>query len=322
LALALSLALLVGLPILAALLVVTQPVLVLGRRVPQARAEAGRLQALVSAIVGVFPRTYRHPESLDRVAALARRAFEEAGAAVSEQVFTAEGRTYRNVVARMGPAEGDIVVAGAHYDACGELPAADDNASGVAVLLEVARLLRGAPLARRLELVAYTLEEPPFFGGPQMGSAVHASSLARSGARVVAALSLEMLGCYRDEPGSQQYPVPGMGLVYPRRGNFVAVVGRLGESRLTRRVKRAMRASSELPVVSMNAPRGVPGADLSDHASYWAQGFPALLVTDTAFYRNERYHTERDLPETLDYRRMALAADGVAAALRELAGTR
>jgi Zn-dependent M28 family amino/carboxypeptidase len=159
----------------------------------------------------------------------------------------------------------------------------------------------------------------PFFGSREMGSAVHARSLSEAGARVKAMLSLEMIGYFSDAPGSQKLPFAALGLLYPRRGNFIAVVGRLSQPGLVRRVKRSMMSATDLPVRSINAPSLIPGVDLSDHASYWREGYPAVMVTDTAFYRNDWYHTERDTPDTLDYARMAEVVAGVRRAVVDLA---
>ena len=266
-----------------------------------------------------FPRDAFHPEVLDQAAAYVRAQFEGTGALVADQPFRVEGRRYRNVVASFGPETRDRVVVGAHYDAAGELPGADDNASGVAGLIELARLLAGARLSIRVELVAFTLEEPPVFGSPAMGSAVHAKSLREAGARVRAMLSLEMIGCFSDEPGSQQFPLPLLRLFYPGRGNFLALAGRLGELGLLRRVKASMRSASRLPIRTIAAPRSLFGIDLSDNVSYWDQGFPALMVTDTAFFRNQRYHTADDTSDTLDYVRMAEVVRGLFQAATDLA---
>jgi len=170
----------------------------------------------------------------------------------------------------------------------------------------------------RVELVAYSLEEPPHFRTESMGSAVHAASLEAKKARVRAMISLEMIGCFSDEKDSQAYPLGVLKLLYPSTGNFIAVVGRIGGGRLVRVVKTAMRAATRLPVESINAPGFIPGIDFSDHLSYWEHGYPAVMVTDTAFYRNPRYHTSDDTPDTLDYERMALVVDGVVAAVRAL----
>ena len=279
-----------------------------------------RLETHVRALSERFaPRDFTHPENLDRAAAYVREELARAGGTVSEQTYEVNGTTYRNVVASFGPDTRERVVVGAHYDAAGPLPAADDNASGVAGLIELAHLLGGARLPLRVELVAYSLEEPPFFRTPHMGSAVHAASLRREGVPVRAMLSLEMIGYFTDAPGSQQFPLGILRWIYPSEGNFIAVIGKLGGGSLVRRVKRAMRRASPLPVHSLNGPRWVPGIDFSDHASYWDAGYAAVMITDSAFYRNPYYHTARDTPGTLDYARMALVVQGVYGAVLALA---
>lgn len=289
---------------------------------PDAPLDPRRLERHVRKLCQeFFPRDAFHPENLDRAAAYIHSRLEEAGAQVADQPFLAGRESYRNVVASFGPASQGCVIVGAHYDAAGELPGADDNASGVAGLLELAGLFRGVRLSRRVELVAYALEEMPFYGTREMGSAVHARSLSEAGFSVRAMLCLEMIGCFSEEPGSQSFPFPPLRLFYPGRGDFIAVVGNLRGAGLVRRVKRAMRGASDLPVHSISAPSLVPGVDLSDHASYWREGFPAVMITDTAFYRNDRYHTERDTPETLDYGRMAKVVAGVCGAVLDLAGS-
>lgn len=279
-----------------------------------------RLEAHVLALSERFgPRDFSHPENLDRAAVYVREDLARAGGAVSVQTYEVNGTPYRNVVASFGPDTRERVVVGAHYDAAGPLPAADDNASGVAGLIELAHLLGAARLPLRVELVAYSLEEPPFFRTPHMGSAVHAASLRRQGVPVRAMLSLEMIGYFTDAPGSQKFPVGFLRWFYPSEGNFIAVAGKVGGGSLVRRVKRAMRRGSPLPVHALAAPRWVPGIDFSDHASYWDAGYPAVMITDSAFYRNPFYHTARDTPETLDYARMALVVRGVYAAVLDLA---
>jgi Zn-dependent M28 family amino/carboxypeptidase len=299
----------------------TQPVFLVGSPEKDGGApDPARLERRVEELVGRFhPRDFGHPENLSRAARFLAEELRRTGAVVSEQAYEAAGATYANVVAAIGPDTTDVVVVGAHYDVAGEMPGADDNASGVAGLLELADLLVGANLSRRVELAAYALEEMPFFSTGQMGSAVHARSLAEAGRRVRAMLCLEMIGCFSDEPGSQQFPFAPLRLFYPGRGNFIAVVGNLGGAGVVRRVKRSMRKAGDLPVHSINAPPFVPGVDLSDHVNFWRQGDPAVMITDTAFYRNPRYHTERDTAETLDYRRMAKVVAGVRQAVLDLA---
>jgi hypothetical protein len=268
-------------------------------------------------------RSFEHPDVLDRAASYIRGYWQSVGFDVVEQAFEVGGVSYRNLIAGYGPDQAPLVVVGAHYDVCGDQPGADDNASAVAALLELARLLATdrPEVGRRIELVAYSLEEPPFYRTPDMGSWVHASGLRDRDARVVAMMCLEMVGYFSDRPGSQKFPLPGLGLLYPRAGDFIAVVGNLSGRGLTRNVKAAMAGACTVPVHSINAPALVPGLDFSDHWSYWKHGFEAVMVTDTAFYRNPHYHLPSDRPETLDYRRLAQVVRGVYAATLALAGS-
>jgi hypothetical protein len=280
----------------------------------------------------LFPRSYDHPERIEGAARYIERSIAEVGIATESQPVEVDGLQYRNVTARFGPREGPLLVIGAHYDShaeVGEVPAgqtysaathtpgADDNASGVAVLLELARALAAAPPSRPIELVAYTLEEPPYFRGNDMGSAHHARALRAARRDVELMLSLEMLGHYSDAPDSQHYLLPGMSWLYGDRANFVAVVGRFGDFAATRRVKAVLLGASDLPVRSINAPAALPGIDFSDHLSYWREGYTALMITDTAFLRSPDYHGAGDTPDKLDYARMAKVAQGVFALTRQ-----
>ncbi|MBI3933817.1 MAG: DUF2817 domain-containing protein, partial [Acidobacteria bacterium] len=210
------------------------------------------------------------------------------------------------------------------YDAFGELPAADDNASGVAGLIELAALLGKASLPLRVELVAYTLEEPKTIDGDGLfrtvgGSAVHAEFLKERGVQVRLMLSLEMIGYFSNAEGSQGYPSRIFRLFYPSPGNFLMVVGRLQDGVLARQVKKAMRSASPLPVYSLNAPASLEGIDWSDHYSYWKRDYPALMITDTALNRNREYHKAGDTADRLDFTRMAMVVQGVYAAVLQSA---
>jgi Zn-dependent M28 family amino/carboxypeptidase len=279
-------------------------------------ASAQRVRAHVEMLANTFrPRDYRHIENLEKSANYIRDAFRAAGGRVEDQAYTAGRETYRNVIASFGPESDERVVVGAHYDAVEAVPGADDNASGVAGLLELARILKDAKLNTRVDLVAYSTEEPPFFGGAEMGSMVHARSLRKTGVKVRAMLALEMIGYYSDAPGSQGFPFEAMRKVYPDRGNFIVAAGRISDELLTRKVKRAMSAENGVDVQSVNAPAGVAGISLSDNSSYWDQGYPAVMITDSAFFRNRNYHQMSDTPDTLDYERMAKVVAQVAAAV-------
>lgn len=282
--------------------------------------DPARLEAHVRKLSVEFaPRDVSHLENLDRAAAYIADQFRQTGASVSEQPYNVQSRSYRNVTASFGPDTSERIVVGAHYDSAGPLPGADDNASGVAGLLELARLLGSQPPSIRVELVAFSTEEPPYFGSTGMGSSVHAISLRNRNVKVRAMLSLEMIGYFSDAHGSQHFPVGLLGAFYPSTGNFIGVVGRVSDGLLVRQVKKAMSNAAPLPVYSINAPSFIPGVDFSDQLNYWEAGYGAVMITDTAFYRNRNYHTEHDTAEKLDYKRMAMVVEGVYSAVTEIA---
>ena len=299
---------------------VTQPEFAAdARSFPHASSDPKRLERHVRALSEEFvPRNYAHAVNLARAAEYIFHEWQSYGLKPRYQKFKAGGKEYRNVIVELGPSSEERVVVGAHYDAFGELPGADDNASGVAGVLELGRLLAAGGLPGRVELVAYCLEEPPHFTTAEMGSAVHARSLKAAGAKVKAMLSLEMIGYFTDEKNSQDFPLPALKLIYPNEGNFIAVAADLQHRALTSRVKKSMRRGATIGVHSINAPRSLPGIDLSDHRSYWEEGYPALMITDTAFYRNTAYHTERDTAGRLDYPRMGQVVEGVRRAVLDL----
>ncbi len=276
------------------------------------RADAGRLREHVRYLTeDLFPRSVGHPENLDRAAEYIKEQISRAGVRATEQRFRADGGTFRNITARLGRTDGPLLIVGAHYDVYGDLPGADDNASGVAGLLELARMLANVDLDVSLELVAFSAEEPPHFGSDRMGSAVHARSL-RNGDRVpIGMIGLEMIGFF-----SESQPAPNRLLrwFYPETGDFIVVVGRWTDRALVRHMKRTMRGVARVPVHSYTGPR-ILGTDLSDHRNYWIYGFKAVMVTDTGFIRNPNYHTAADTADTLDYGRMAAVVDGVANAI-------
>jgi Zn-dependent M28 family amino/carboxypeptidase len=291
-------------------LYLTQPVYSAVRNVSTGAVVApGRLHGHVKMLSETLsPRHWQAPGNLDRVAAYLVKQLIRSGARVTEQVYAVDraGR-FRNVIASYGPQEGPRVIVGAHYDSLGALPGADDNASGVAGLLELGRLLgeTKSPFGARVDLVAFTLEEPPYYATKDMGSWVYAAALKREVASVRAMISLESIGYFNDGPDSQRFPHPLLGFLYPSRGDFITVVGKVGQGALVRQVKKAMQRATYLDVYSITAPGQLTGVDFSDHRSFWSHGYRAVMITDTAFYRNDRYHTKRDTPDTLDYDRMA-----------------
>jgi Zn-dependent M28 family amino/carboxypeptidase len=248
---------------------------------------------------------------LETPARYIERAFSSQGLKFSIQEFISAGRTVRNIEAGSGP-----IVVGAHYDTVPGSPGADDNASAVAVLIELAALLKNEALPIRF--VAFANEEMPYFLGPEMGSWVWAKRARERGEPVRAMFSLEMLGYYRDAPGSQQYPAP-LGLFYPDRADFIAFVGDLGARGLVRRSIKLFREKAVFPSEGVAAPGFIPGVGWSDHWSFRREGFDAIMITDTAFYRYPHYHLPSDTPEKLDYERMARVTLGLAAMLKDLA---
>ena len=274
-------------------------------------AREGNLRAHVRMLSEeLVPRSWRHRANLKRAADYIADNLRQSGGRVQIQSFHAAGNTYDNILAAFGPDREPWIVVGAHYDVAGDGPGADDNASAVAGLLELGRLLGAQPPSRRVLLAAYCLEEPPFFGTSEMGSAVHARSLKRDGRQIELMICLEMIGYFSDEPGSQGFPFPLLRLFYPSRGNFIMVVDRMISTHGPR-IRDAMQPATPLPVYSINAPSFLWGIGLSDHRNFWKNGFDAVMITDTAFYRNRAYHTSGDTADRLDYARMARVVDGL-----------
>jgi len=281
-----------------------------------------RLVASVQFLAGeIGPRNVDHPGSLDRAADWISRQLEATGLDVEAFTFLTGSTPCRNLQATLSgsrPECGSIIL-GAHYDTAFSAPGANDNATGVATLLELARHFAGSgALPRTLRFVAFPNEEPPYFQTERMGSRVYARLLKDRGESVQAMLSLESLGCFRDEPGSQLYP-PLINLCYPDRGNFVAFVGRLSGRQLIRRATGAFRRTAALPSEGGALPGGLPGVGWSDHWAFWQEGFPALMVTDTAVFRDPNYHTPGDRPEHVDFERLALVVSGLIPVIEDLA---
>lgn len=262
-------------------------------------------------------RNFLHPERLERAALYIETSFHDAGYLVRRQPYQADGRAYRNILAER-PGEGPLVLVGAHYDTAPGTPGADDNASGVAVLLELAHLARDLPQGRPLRFAAFSTEEPPFFRTHGMGSWVHAQEAKGAGDEIEAMLCLEMLGYYDDRRGSQGYPL-FLGFFYPPEGDFIAVVANLASRALMKTVASTLRDSGGIRVKTGALPSLIPGVDFSDHRNFWKAGYKAVMLTDTAFYRNPRYHAPDDTPESLDYARMEALTRGLLLVVDRLA---
>lgn len=280
-----------------------------------------RLRRHVQALAGeIGERHVGRPGALHAAEAFIAGEFGALGYEVVRQAYVAQGVECSNleVVVPGGARASEIVLVGAHYDTVPGSPGADDNASGVAGMIEIARALRGARLARTVKLVAFVNEEPPFFYFGEMGSRVYARAARARGDDIRVMLSLEMLGCYSDEAGSQAYP-PLFGLFYPEAGNFIAFVSNLRSRRALKEVVRAFKGGSDFPVETLASPGIVPGVSWSDQLSFWREGYPGVMVTDTAFYRYRHYHRATDTPERIDFVRMGRVVEGLGKAVGNLA---
>ncbi len=286
--------------------------------------QSTRLYKDVETLVSTTkPRNYKNIENLNDVAKYIKNEFQQANPdSVYEQVFNVRGQknVYKNVICAFGPKNASRIVIGAHYDVCQNQPGADDNASGVAGLLELVRLFgeNKPDLKYRYEFVAYTLEEPPFFRTTAMGSAMHARYLKDHNIRVKAMICLEMIGYFSEEEKSQEYPSGILKTIYPSVGNFIAVIGKLSDNGLTKSFKKGMKEVMTLGVESLNAPAWIHGVDFSDHMNYWDAGFPAIMITDTAFMRNKNYHQKTDTIDTLNFDKMADVVKGVYNAILQM----
>lgn len=236
-----------------------------------------------------------------------------------QQTFTAAGESFANIEAELPGVEDPqrILVVGAHYDTAGNLPGANDNGSGVAATLELARRFAGSKPKCTIRWLFFTNEEPPFFQTPAMGSYVYAKRCHERKENIQAMLSLETIGYYTDQPGSQSYPI-GFHPGYPDRGNFLGFVADFKSVFLLRTALKSFRAATPLPAEGAAAPSSVPGIGWSDHWSFWQFGYRALMLTDTAPFRYPHYHTAQDTPDKLDYKRLAEAVQGIAAVVQGL----
>ncbi len=258
---------------------------------------------------------------LQQAAAFIAAELGKAGYAVGRQSYQVEGRPCENLEVQLtgsGHAE-EIVIIGAHYDSVFGSPGANDNASGVAALLTIARALAEIRPARTLRFVAFVNEEPFFFQTDSMGSVVYAQRSRARRERIVAMLSLETIGYYTEARGSQHYPLP-LGLFYPSTGNFIGFVGNIGSGKLVRQVVRLFRQHAQFPSEGAAVPGWIPGVGWSDHWAFWREGYPGVMVTDTALYRYPHYHAPSDTPDKLDYDRMARVVSGLARVTASLAG--
>jgi hypothetical protein len=296
---------------------------------PPLSAEEGDLAHRLAthiAAVASRPHNVRHYAELEKSARYIEQQLVGLGYAPFAQVYRVDGRDVRNIAATIEPADtvpspGSLVI-GAHYDSVADVPGANDNGSGVAALIELARLLADlqGKASAPIRLVFFVNEEPPYSHSPDMGSHRYAKLLAERGERVLGMISLETLGCFFDQPGTQKYPAP-FGLIYPNTGNFIAFIGLLSprSRHFLHAVVRSFRRHTAFPTIGGVAPAFIPGISWSDHWSFEQFGFPALMITDTAPFRYPHYHRVTDTPDKVDVEKLARITRGLERVARELA---
>jgi hypothetical protein len=280
-------------------------------------ATVARLQDDVRFLAdSVGPRSLKTPERLEQAARWVETRFRQAGYSPVSQPFKVHGGMIRNIIAER-PGRGPLLVIGAHYDSVPESPGADDNASGVAVLLELARQARAWPAGRPIQFVAFGNEETSQLD--EMGSAFYVRELRRRQTRIQGMVCLEMVGYYDSSAKSQHYPA-GIGWFYPSQGDFVALVSNFSSGMFLRSLRHPLTGLSPVSFYSALLPSFIGGISRSDHMNFWEAGYPGVMVTDTAFYRNPHYHRSSDRPERLDYDRMAQLAYSLSVSLSRMAG--
>ncbi|MFH7765302.1 M28 family peptidase [Acinetobacter sp. BSP-28] len=275
-------------------------------------ASTDNLKVYLEQIIGEQGhRNYKNIQELQRVSAWIKEQMRLFGIPCQYQNYTVNGLGYRNVVCTLTAGHADKVIVGAHYDVFGETQGADDNASGVAGVIETARILaqQKSQLAHNVEFVFYTLQEPPFFKTEQMGSFVHAKSIQAQKDHIRGVYILEMIGFF-DENLVQQYPA-GLKWVYPQHGNFIAAVSNLQSYDLSAKYCESMKMLDQLECQRLVAPSFISGMEFSDHLNYWNLNIPAMMITDTGHFRNKHYHSKGDTLKTLNIAKMANVIDGL-----------
>jgi Zn-dependent M28 family amino/carboxypeptidase len=279
----------------------------------------GELKADVQTLAGeIGERNIVRWPQLKAAADFVEASFAGAGLTTRRDSYEAEGRACHNLEAEMPGSNAQIVLIGAHYDSVLGSPGANDNGSGVAAMLALARRFAVKPHRYTMRFVAFVNEEPPFFQTPQMGSMVYAQHCKAHGDRIRAVISLETIGYFSDKPGSQKYPAVGLGIFYPRVGNFIGFVGNVPSRALLRQVLARFREQKKLPSEGAALPAFVPGVGWSDQWAFWQHGYPGIMVTDTAPFRYPYYHSPDDTPDKLEYDRFTLVVSGLEKTIEEI----
>ena len=260
-------------------------------------------------------RNYAAPYQLNQTADFIVESLQNLEYKITIMPYQVNGQTFKNIIAEKetNVDSNECIIIGAHYDTCFN-PGADDNASAVAGLLELARLMREENTKTHIKFIAFVNEEPPFFMTENMGSRVYARKAKESGEKIKAAIILEMIGYYSDKRNSQRY-LPLMGLFYPNQGNFIAIIGNFSSNHIVSKMLKSWKKHSKFPIEGLVSPSFLPGISYSDHWSFWKERFPAVMITDTAYLRNPNYHQQTDLHDTLDYEKMALVVHTLRASI-------
>lgn len=256
--------------------------------------------------------------TLNAVAQFIYDEFSKTGATTEFERYEVNGIGYKNVIARIGSKDKPTIVLGAHYDVCGHFSGADDNGSGIVGLIEAIKQLKNYTGEYCLEFVAYTLEEPPYFGTKAMGSYIHASNLNYERRTVYGMVSIEMIGYFSDEDNSQEYPIGIMSWFYGKKGDYILITKKSFNGKFVRKFTKTYQGSKIIRTKKIAAPKSITGIDFSDHRNYWLFNYDALMLTDTSFYRNRAYHSENDTIAILDFIRMAKVVDALVHTINSL----
>jgi len=278
------------------------------------------LAADVQKLAGeIGERNMQRYQQLNAAADFIEASFQRAGFQPRRDSYDLNGQACHNIEAEIRGERPEILVIGAHYDSVFGSPGANDNGSGVAALLALARRFAGKPAGQTLRFVAFVNEEPFYFQSEQMGSFVYASRCKARGDQISGMISLETIGYFSDAPHSQTYPAPGLSPFYPSTGNFIGFVGNVRSRALLRRAIALFRAQGKLPSEGAALPSFIAGVGWSDHWAFWQHGYPGIMITDTAPFRYPHYHADTDTPDKLDYDRFALVVSGLEKTIAELA---
>lgn len=263
-------------------------------------------------------RNMRRYAQLNAAAEFIEASLSRAGFVPRRESYELRGQACYNIEVEIGGARPEILLVGAHYDSVFGSPGANDNASGVAALLALARRFAGKPGGKTLRFVAFVNEEPPFFQTGEMGSFVYARRCKERGDKITAMISLETIAYFSDEPKSQNYPAPGLGFFYPSVGNFIGFVGNTRSRALLRSAVAVFKEARKLPCEGAALPAAIPGVGWSDQWAFWQHDYPGIMITDTAPFRYPHYHSSTDTPDKLDYDRFALVVSGMERVIAEL----